>query len=96
MTWTGDPGELVELIGYTAELIARSRPTWHARAACRGTSPAPFFPASGVNVDRARAICATCPVIDACLSCAMADENIRGVWGGTTALERRQLRREAA
>ena len=45
---------------------------WMAEGNCRNHPPATFFPSDGVGVDRARKICATCPVIESCLEYALA------------------------
>ncbi|MGH9090182.1 MAG: WhiB family transcriptional regulator [Acidimicrobiales bacterium] len=72
------------------------RPTWMAEAACRGAGPGAFVPALGVPVAPARATCATCGVRAECLAYALADPEIVGVWGGTTARERIAIRRARA
>lgn len=41
----------------------------------------------------ARRLCTGCPVGNACLTYALADPSLEGVWGGTTWEERRQIRR---
>lgn len=76
------------------ELLAQQRPVWHAHAACRDESPDAFF-ADGRHPDAARALaaCARCPVRDICLASALADPSVDGIWGGTTARQRRRLRR---
>ena len=78
-----------------ADLVP-ARPAWQARAACREESTAMFFPAPGASgkVNQARAICQPCPVRQACLAYALAEDMV-GVWGGTTDQERRAMRREA-
>jgi len=40
-----------------------------------------------------RALCGDCPVRQECLEAALADESLVGLWGGTTELERREIRR---
>ena len=88
----GEPDPYIWL----AELTRR--PAWHADAACRGMGPDAFVIARGANVNtmaRARAVCATCPASEPCLSYALADPDCVGIWGGTTGTERRQLRRDA-
>jgi len=47
-------------------------------------------------MDRARAICATCPVTEDCLAYAMGDVDTVGIWAGTTGRERRAMRAEVA
>jgi WhiB family redox-sensing transcriptional regulator len=62
---------------------------WRAEAACRGHDPNLFFAQPGEQADtrRAKAICAECPVVTACLQHAI-DNNEVGVWGRTTTSER--------
>lgn len=56
-----------------------------------------FFPHRGDAevVERAKKVCATCPVAAACLEYAL-EAREPGVWGGTTGAERRELRRGRA
>lgn len=96
MTFYGTYDDIIDARTFVAELVHRPATPFSDRAVCRGHDPALWFPPNGVNVDRARAICSTCPVVGECLSFAIADESLTGVWGGTTARERRQLRRHAA
>jgi hypothetical protein len=77
------------------ELVVR--PAWTRRAACRGMGPDLFFPAQGEDVDPARAICARCAVRQECLDYILAAEpGAPGVWGGTTGMDRRRLKRGSA
>ena len=58
---------------------------WMARAACRGHDPNLWFPqkaGANHNTPKAKAICATCPVSDACLQYALDAGETRGIWGG--------------
>ena len=71
------------------------RPWWHQFAACRRSGPARFF-SVGPSSAEALAICATCPVEDECRTTALEDSSLRGVWGGTTDLDRRRLRAPSA
>jgi len=52
-----------------------------------------FFPSDGAGVDRARRICATCPVQIDCLEYALAESIDHGVWGGCSERERRRIAR---
>lgn len=74
--------------------------TWRAEAACKNTDGAVFFPklppGPRKSVDRqdhaeALAICAGCPVTEPCLEYALRNYE-PGVWGNTTANERRKMR----
>jgi WhiB family redox-sensing transcriptional regulator len=58
---------------------------------CRMYAPATFFPSDGVGVDRARRICATCPVVESCLEYALEQRIEHGVWGGCSERERRRI-----
>ena len=74
------------------QLIASLRPSWMAKGACVGTDPDAFFPPPGPKTDRdAKAICATCPVVDTCLEYALANRIEHGVWGGCSERERRRI-----
>ena len=45
------------------------------------------------NIAAAKAVCAACPVQSECLEDALAHPDTAGVWGGTTATERRKMPR---
>ena len=73
--------------------------SWREEAACKDVSSAIFFPAgpaagTPAATALARAICASCPVIDECLDFAVATNQQYGVWGGCDEEERRDLRRQ--
>ena len=64
-----------------------------ADAACQGADTSVFFPVSDTFAGEAKAICATCPVAEACLEYAISTRQGDGVWGGLTAVERHRLLR---
>lgn len=66
---------------------------WFTGAACRGLDPELFFSDSQPVLGRAKEICKSCGIRESCLEWAIKREEF-GVWGGTTALERRELRRQ--
>ncbi|MEU4576643.1 WhiB family transcriptional regulator [Nonomuraea sp. NPDC023979] len=71
------------------------------RAACRDADPEVFFPRSyGRTYDRevrqARAVCAGCPLADACLTAALDMPGVDGIWAGTTPHQRKRLARGRA
>jgi WhiB family redox-sensing transcriptional regulator len=68
--------------------------SWRQRAACKGVDPDIFYPASDEEAEEAKAICATCPVREACLEYALANRERDGVWGGATERERRRMIRQ--
>jgi WhiB family redox-sensing transcriptional regulator len=75
--------------------------SWRLEAGCRWVDPDLFFPISvsgrgGEEADRAREVCARCPVRSECLDFALRTRQMHGVWGGTTAEERYLLLLEAA
>ena len=73
-------------------------PSWQAEAACADADPKLFFPEDDDSDDstcEAKAICAACEVRDECLDFALANPAEKfGVWGGTSAQERRRLKRK--
>ncbi|MXM66765.1 WhiB family transcriptional regulator [Streptomyces sp. HUCO-GS316] len=67
-------------------------PDRHSQTPCR-EYPFLFVDASRrtplkENVEEAKRLCATCPVKDACLTHAIANNEQDGVWGGLTPDER--------
>jgi len=74
------------------------RPAWHKEAACRGLGTEVFIfernAPTRTLVKQARQVCAECRVRCECLSAALADPELVGTWGGTSAEERRAIRRQ--
>ncbi len=72
---------------------------WHLQASCRGPNNAIFFPPSRLErrtekrrrEQRAKEICAACPVQLDCRSYAFEIGEQHGIWGGLTEKERRVL-----
>jgi WhiB family redox-sensing transcriptional regulator len=78
------------------EVIDLSVTTWREAAACLDVvDEVSFFPDKEDlgGIVKAKAVCATCPVADACLSWAIETNQAEGIWGGHTPKERRQIRR---
>ncbi len=69
-------------------------PSWMLRARCRDAAPGAFFPSDGVGVERARHVCADCPVQSECLEYALEFRIDHGVWGGCSERERRRILRQ--
>lgn len=73
----------------------------HAREdlACRGENAELFFPISSLTQDgrfqesAAKAVCRRCPAADDCLTVGLAIGDDFAVMGGTTARERREIRK---
>jgi len=78
------PGTIDELM---------NRPSWHRWAACRGQGTDAFIAGRGGNYRPARTMCAECSVRAECLEAALADDELVGLWGGTTEKERARMRR---
>ena len=68
---------------------------WMDDALCRGVNARLFYPGQGETdvVNEAKAVCAECPVKDACLEYALANGEKFGIWGGLSERERRAIRR---
>ncbi|MGH7195158.1 MAG: WhiB family transcriptional regulator [Candidatus Saccharimonadales bacterium] len=92
--WDGDAGSLLDLM---------EPPDWQQRAACKAanavnlnifyppTNPHPSKPdkkTKEATEERAKQICATCPVARVCLDYAIKYNEPHGIWGGKTRKER--------
>ncbi len=64
---------------------------WMAQGNCADKPPTAFFPSDGVGVEKARKICADCPVKGECLEYALRNRIDHGVWGGTSERQRRRI-----
>jgi len=69
---------------------------WRSEAACLTEDPELFFPEGESEryrgqIEAAVEVCRSCGVADACLAFAIETEQRTGIWGGTTAQERRGL-----
>src|SRR6478752_3758084 len=65
---------------------------WASAAACRQTQPDQLF-VRGAEQNKAKQLCAGCPVRTECLAEALDNQIEWGVWGGMTERERRALLR---
>lgn len=65
---------------------------WISQAACRESDPDALF-VQGAAQNRAKSVCAGCPVRVECLADALDNRTEFGVWGGMTERERRALLR---
>lgn len=79
---------------FTANLSSADehRPDWHDHGACRNYDPELFFPDIGVSGRAAKAVCASCPVLEQCRAEAEAKYEKFGIWGGTSERDRRKIR----
>lgn len=89
-------------------LITRPMPRLGTDLPCEQVDPELFFPpandrgdgtwamtaAAARQAETAKAVCTTgpCPALDECLAWAV-EQNVQGIWGGTTDGERARMRR---
>lgn len=77
---------------------SRDRDDWTIDALCAQIGDTElFYPEKGGSTKDAKAMCAQCPVRDACLRTALTEYTTatdHGIWGGTTPGQRRTLRRQ--
>lgn len=71
-------------------------PAWMAQGVCAQTDPEAFFPERGGAWAAAIRICQQCPVRAVCLQYALDHDERIGIWGATTANQRKAMRRERA
>ena len=71
---------------------------WQYEGLCRTVNPGSFFSPEAERgmrrqrrEERAKALCARCPVIEKCRAHALAVREPYGVWGGLSESERHQL-----
>ena len=69
---------------------------WMAQGACVGAPSELFFPndTDWWIIDRAKRLCATCPIIDQCADHALTHREPYGVWGGLSEKDRRRILRQ--
>ena len=64
---------------------------WRSFSACADGTVEFITVRKNVDIAAAKEICATCKVTDECLDYSLRTQQLRGVWGGLTAAERRSL-----
>jgi len=74
---------------------------WQSKAACIDEDPELFFPIGNTGpalqqIEEAKIVCRSCPVVDTCLKQALENGDDHGIWGGMSEDERRALRRRQA
>lgn len=72
--------------------------TWRQKSLCTQADPNAFFPDSRgqAHAKAAKKLCRRCPVTAECLEYALSANERFGVWGNTTALERRAIQKSAS
>ena len=89
--------------GISGNSVLKLSTDWHDSADCRGEAGRDFYPPFGgerkrervAREQRAKTVCAACPVRSECLEQAIASGELYGVWGGLTFDERVTFRRTA-
>jgi len=80
-------------------VVGSDRASWRESAACRFLDTELFFPIGKAGrareeIQRAKEVCASCPVRQACLTFALDTHQAYGIWGGYDEDERRLLLRQ--
>lgn len=85
-----DPRPAASLDSFTALMNATLQATLPCRGGTEWWSDDPMLQA------RAAALCRACQLLDPCLVYSLAAGERKGVWGGTTPLDRKRFRHKAA
>jgi WhiB family redox-sensing transcriptional regulator len=74
------------------------RPAWMRDALCKEHPEVEFYIGQGGDPEPAKDVCARCAVREECRAWALANDELYGIWGGLSAVERLRLlgRRRAA
>lgn len=78
-----------------AAALIRPEP-WVQDARCAETDPEIFFPEKGGSTKSAKRVCAECTVRVECLAYALRTKQDEGIWGGKSALQLKELRKDWA
>lgn len=73
---------------------------WRHQAACRQEDSELFFPIGNtgpalLQIEEAKAVCGSCPVLQQCAQWALETREPHGVWGGMSEDDRRRILRRA-
>lgn len=80
-------------------IITNSKESWRRQGICSHTDPDIWFPEREkiTHCKQAIELCLQCPVRIECLEAALtSEEEERGIWGGTTTKQRKQIRETLA
>lgn len=84
-------------VKWEIDALGAGQPTWMRDARCKAHPEICFFPQRGESAAPAKAVCRRCAVSSECLAFALVlGDRLEGIWAGTSPLERRTLRRQAA
>jgi WhiB family transcriptional regulator, redox-sensing transcriptional regulator len=92
-------GEGAPLVWLDASLGTAEDEEWAVAAACRDEDPKLFFGPNRFEPKRdrlqreamAKAVCGTCPALEACRQYALTQGELYGVWGGLGEADRRTI-----
>jgi WhiB family redox-sensing transcriptional regulator len=66
---------------------------WIEDALCAQVDPDTWYPQPNTNEAKvAKKVCMTCPVRQECLQYALDNDEVWGIWGGTSYRERKRLK----
>ena len=92
-----DPRKLKDPVVGLAEFTAlMSAVSPDATLPCNGGGAEEWWSDDPRLQRRAAELCLACSLVQACRAYSLAAGEIKGVWGGTTPAQRRQLRRRTA
>ncbi len=66
---------------------------WMVRAVCRTRTPDDWYPERKQDALKPLQLCHSCPVKVECLLYALRHNEVHGIWGGATALQRAAMQR---
>ena len=76
--------------------LAKPTLDWFDDGLCAQTDPEVFFPEKGGSTRDAKQVCMACPIQPECREYALKNEELFGVWGGLSPIERRRIRNAPA
>jgi WhiB family transcriptional regulator, redox-sensing transcriptional regulator len=77
--------------GRAPQIVELPKFAMEGEPACKGMDTNMFFPKVGESAEKAKAVCATCPIQEPCREHAIEAEKW-GLWGGLAERERRRIR----
>ena len=94
-----NPTDVRQAITRSHEMLPSQARDWPSQARCKGQPTEIFFAADNErgrqlrrNERRAKQICWSCPVLEACRTYALNAQEPYGIWGALTPSERRRVR----
>lgn len=81
-------------IGNTAVQPKSADTSWMQQANCLGKGRDLFFPKRGESANPPKEICNDCPVKSECLDYSLLQRTTKGIWGGTSEKQRKNIRKK--